>query len=207
MLYVTSGEYGYFETIQAFFLELTGKGIVLSSRDIEALSKWNEQGATAATICVGIERAVEALAEKPRDIWACRAWIEPLVAVARTKKVESDVQEIEEEAPQTQALRVIEEAGRAAERAAFKQAYREAWSRIRAAEEQALWEALVLTDSALVSAFLAALSDEEKEIVQKTVMSDPGLVGMSADAREHHMTAKTRRILKEKFGLVSPLDV
>ncbi len=207
MLYVTSGEYGYFETIQAFFLELTGKGIALSSRDIEALSKWAKQGATAATICVGIERAVDALAEKPRDIWACRAWIEPLVAVARTRKVESEVEEVEEEAPQIQALRIIEDAGRAADREAFKQAYRDAWSRIRAVEEQALWEALILTDSALVSAFLAALSDEEREVVQNTVLADPGLVGMSPDAREHHVTAKTRRILKERFGLVSPLDV
>lgn len=207
MLYVTSGEYGYFETIQAFFLELTGKGIVLSSRDIETLSKWSDQGATAATVCVGIERAVDALAEKPRNIWACRAWIEPLVAVARTRKVESDVEPVEEEAPQIQALRIIEDAGRAADREAFKQAYRDAWSRIRAVEEQALWEALILTDSALVSAFLAALSDEEREVVNNTVLADPGLVGMSADAREHHVTAKTRRILKEKFGLVSPLDV
>lgn len=206
MLYVTS-EYGYYETVQAFFLELTGKGIVLSSRDIETLTKWNEQGATAATVCVGIERAVEALAEKPRDIWACRAWIEPLVAVARTRKVESEIEADEQEDPQIQALRIIEDAGRAADREAFKQAYRDAWSRIRAVEEQALWEALILTDSTLVSAFLAALSDEEREVLQNTVLSDPGLVGMSANAREHHMTAKTRRILKEKFGLVSPLDV
>ena len=51
MLYVTSGEYGYFETIQAFFLELTGKGLVLSSRDIETLKKWADQGASAATVC------------------------------------------------------------------------------------------------------------------------------------------------------------
>ncbi len=208
MLYVTSGEYGYFETIQAFFLELTGKGLVLSSRDIETLKKWADQGASAATVCVGIERAIDALAEKPRDIWACRAWIEPLVAVARTRAVESEIEAEDNEVdPQLEALQKIEEAGRAAERAAFKQAYRDAWSRVRAAEQQALWETLILTDSALVQAFLAALSDEERLMVQKTVLADPGLAGMSGDAREHHTNAKTRRILQEQFGMVSPLDV
>jgi hypothetical protein len=208
MLYVTSGEYGYFETIQAFFLELTGKGLVLSSRDIETLTKWAEQGASAATVCVGIERAIDALAEKPRDIWACRAWIQPLVAVARTRAVESAIEtENKDVDPQLEALQKIEEAGRAVERAAFKQAYRDAWSRVRAAEQQALWETLILTDSALVQAFLAALSEEERLLVQKTVLADPGLAGMSGDAREHHTNAKTRRILQEKYGMVSPLDV
>jgi len=207
MLYVTSGEYGYFETIQAFFLELTGKGLVLSSRDIETLKKWADQGASAATVCVGIERAIDALAEKPRDIWACRAWIEPLVAVARTRAVESEIESENQVDPQLEALQKIEEAGRAAERAAFKQAYRDAWSRVRAAEQQALWETLILTDSALVQAFLAALSEEERLAVQKTVLADPGLAGMSGDAREHHTTAKTRRILQEQYGMVAPLDV
>ena len=156
---------------------------------------------------MGIERAIDALAEKPRDIWACRAWIEPLVAVARTRAVESEIESENQVDPQLEALQKIEEAGRAAERAAFKQAYRDAWSRVRAAEQQALWETLILTDSALVQAFLAALSEEERLAVQKTVLADPGLAGMSGDAREHHTTAKTRRILQEQYGMVSPLDV
>ena len=121
--------------------------------------------------------------------------------------MESEIESENQVDPQLEALQKIEEAGRAAERAAFKQAYRDAWSRVRAAEQQALWETLILTDSALVQAFLAALSEEERLAVQKTVLADPGLAGMSGDAREHHTTAKTRRILQEQYGMVSPLDV
>jgi hypothetical protein len=203
MLYVTS-EYGYFETVQAYFLELTGKGLVLSSRDIEALSAWQAQGATAATICKGIERAVAAKASKPRDIWACRAWIEPLVEISRARAVESPASE---DSSSSEVLTSIEEAGRAADREAFKQAYREAWLRLRSQEVGRSWETLVEVDAALVSAFLAALNEDEQKALHRTILADPSLVGMTAEARERHVAARTRRLLKERFGLVSPLDV
>lgn len=202
MLYVTS-EYGYFETIQAFFLELTGKGLVLSSRDVEALAAWQAQGATAATICKGIERAVAAKGSRPRDIWACRAWIEPLVAISRSRTVEiTDALE-----SPSNVLTSIEEAGRAADREAFKQAYRDAWLRLRTQETSHTWEALMEADAALVAAFLAALSDEEQLSLNRTILGDASLIGMTAEARERHIAARTRRLLKDRFGLVSPLDV
>ncbi|MEZ4458675.1 MAG: hypothetical protein R3E66_02895 [bacterium] len=208
MLYVTSDEYGYFETIQAFFLEMTGKGLVLSSRDVEALIKWRDEGATAATICKGIERAIEARAEKPRDIWACRKWIEPLVAVARSHAAGShDPDDAVDESPQTRVLDSIEAAGRAAQRDAFKQAYRQAWAQIRATEEVALWEALLEADRALVAAFLLALSDEERKTMQDQILADPSLRSMSAAAKESHIEARTKKALKAHYGLVSPLDV
>ena len=208
ILYVTSDEYGYFETDQAFFLELTGKGLVLSSRDVEALIKWRDEGATAATICKGIERAIEARAQKPRDIWACRKWIEPLVAVARSHAAGShDLHETQQESAQARVLETIEAAGRAAQRDAFKQAYRDAWAQIRACEEIALWEALLEADRALVTAFLLALSDDERKAMLDQILADPSLRSMSVAAKESHIEARTKKVLKAHYGLVSPLDV
>lgn len=205
MLYVTHGEYGYLETIQAFFLEVTGKGLVLSSRDIEALLAWQADGASAATVCKGIERAIEARAERPRDIWSCRKWIEPLVETTRQRVTSATP------APQNslseRLLAQIEEAGRTTEREAFKAAYRTAWTRVRAQQDALDWEALLELDTALSMAFLEALTHDEQMELDAVVGRDSSLAAMSQEAQQLHRTARTRKLLRERFGLLSLLDV
>lgn len=202
MLYVTSDEYGYFETIQAFFLEMTGKGLVLSSRDIDALLKWQQAGATAATVCTGIARAIEAKAKKPRDIWACRKWIEPLVMTARSKAVDVTVG-----SQPNSVVETIETAAEHADRDAFRQAYRDAANRLRAAEAHDMWDAMVSADATLVQAFLNALSNEELALMNSRINDDPTLSAMSPEARAQHLRARTKRMLKDLYGLVSPVDL
>src|SRR5690606_15768997 len=79
----------YLEAVQTYFLEMTGRGIVLSSRDHSLLLDWYAQGASIATVCQGIDRAVAEL-RTPRDIWACRKQVEPFIERARHRSVGRD---------------------------------------------------------------------------------------------------------------------
>lgn len=78
---------GYFDTIQMFFLELTGRAVMFSGRDMELLCRWRDQGATAAIVCRGIEEAVRSMAEDepPRGVRSCQGWIERELENARER--------------------------------------------------------------------------------------------------------------------------
>lgn len=76
---------GYFDTIQFYFLEVTGKGIMFSGRDMELLRQWRDEGATATVICRGIKEAISNMDDDdpPRGVYACQGWIEAEIERAR----------------------------------------------------------------------------------------------------------------------------
>lgn len=78
---------GFFDTIQIYFLELTGRAVLFSGRDMELLCQWREQGATAALICRGIQQAVASMQEgqSPRGIHGCQRWVEEELAHSRER--------------------------------------------------------------------------------------------------------------------------
>lgn len=78
---------GFFDTIQLYFMELTGRAIMFSGRDMELLCRWRDQGATTTTICRGIREAVASMeeGEAPRGIRGCERWIEIEVSQARER--------------------------------------------------------------------------------------------------------------------------
>ncbi len=78
---------GYFDAVQVYFTELTGRAMFFSGRDLELLKNWRAQGASAAAICEGVREAVEAMPDDdpPRDLHACRHYIEPRVERARER--------------------------------------------------------------------------------------------------------------------------
>lgn len=78
---------GFFDTIQVFFLETTGRGVMFSGRDMELLCRWRDQGATAAVICRGIKEAALSMSEDepPRGVRSCQGWIEREIEGARER--------------------------------------------------------------------------------------------------------------------------
>ena len=66
----------FFEVVCAHFLARTGRGLVLSSRDTELILEWHANGATAACICSGVDEAVDSLNRTPRNLHACRAFVD-----------------------------------------------------------------------------------------------------------------------------------
>ncbi|QDG52433.1 hypothetical protein FIV42_17305 [Persicimonas caeni] len=77
----------FFDTIQVYFLEVTGRGIMFGGRDLELLSQWRDEGASAKVICRGIKEAIDSMGEEdpPRNIYACRGHIEAAIESARDR--------------------------------------------------------------------------------------------------------------------------
>ncbi|AWV88069.1 hypothetical protein DN745_01455 [Bradymonas sediminis] len=70
-----------------YFLEVTGRGVMFSGRDMELLCRWRDEGATAAIICRGIKEAVLSMeeGEPPRGVRSCQGWIEREIESARER--------------------------------------------------------------------------------------------------------------------------
>jgi|GEM_PF-2552151 len=156
---------GFFDTIQVYFLELTGRGLMFSGRDMELLCRWRDEGASAAIICRGIAEAARSMpdGEPPRGVRSCQMWIEREIASARKRASGGRADEVvatgvepvaaiekataveatPEVAPKNpheallkSALARIETAGQACTEDAPRSAYRDAWRATRALLER-----------------------------------------------------------------------
>lgn len=204
----------YLEAIQTYFLEMTGRGIVLSSRDHGLLLDWQAQGATVATVCQGIDRAVAEL-RTPRDIWACRKHIEPFIERVRQRSVgkapssqlvegpESSVPDRHGEDVEDSQVQRLLNAIASTDRLAFQDAYRLAIAHLPPNPD---FDVLRQVDALLVEAFYDSLDDPEKAEIEAFVTRGVDLKSMPEKARDEHVRVRRRRILVTKFGLVSVLD-
>src|SRR5690554_390547 len=151
---------GFFDTIQVYFLELTGRGVMFSGRDMELLCRWRDEGASAAIICRGIKEAALSMsdAQPPRGVRWCQGWIEREIANARERASGGRADDVAPPGAETRALEVaparqeapedspsnphdallknalarIESAGQACTDDAPRGAYRDAWRSTRA---------------------------------------------------------------------------
>ena len=222
----------YYETIQQCFTELTRRAIFLSGRDLQLLSEWREQGATATAICKGLREAVEAMPDDdpPRDVYACRHYIEPYVERAKERQVgghddggdsasrETDgAAELEGASDLVAgALKRVERAGRQADDEGIKQVYREVWRHLRdlcedgaeAGDTPDEYERLAAIEEALVDGYYRALDRRQQARIESAIRADGEtlLERMSPEARRDHLRARRRRILREQFDLISLFD-
>ncbi len=205
---------GFFDTIQIYFMELTGRAIMFSGRDLELLSRWRAEGASAAVVCRGLRDAVEAMGEKelPRDIYNCRKYIEPQVKMAREKAVgghdAADFGESEDGAEEgvfAGVLRNLVEAGRRAEGESVKELYRDAYRRVRALKDASAeaFDELARVERALVDGFFERLEAGERARIEERIVQEsrPLLEQMSAEARAEHLRARRRLLLIREYGL------
>lgn len=78
MSYLPPSQTGYYDAIQVFFTEATGRVALFNARDQELLSRWNQEGRSAQLICRGIREAVLAMREEspPRSLRDCERYID-----------------------------------------------------------------------------------------------------------------------------------
>jgi hypothetical protein len=151
---------GYFDTIQFYFLEVTGKGIMFSARDMELLRQWRDEGATATVICRGIKEAISNMDDDdpPRGVYACQGWIEAEIERARematgghagrkahsagaSEQAQQEQRDQQDHQNQNtsnayadlfeEALANIERGGKAAGAEELRQVYRQAWRELK----------------------------------------------------------------------------
>jgi hypothetical protein len=223
---------GYFEAIQVYFLDVTGRGIMFSGRDLQLLCRWRAQGASAKMICRGIDEAVRSMDpdDPPRDIWACQAWIEAEIeraadlstgahqdgqpaGPAAAPKQEADEQPAGgEHSLLEEALDNIEQAGRDCDDERRRKVYRQAWRQVRELVEASAVEdpyaQLAAIEDALVDAYFGALDRTEQERIEEAIgeQNRADLALMSPEARQEHLAARRRRLLIRQYGLAPLID-
>lgn len=218
---------GFFDAVQIFFTQVTGRGVMLGGRDIEYLDLLHRRGVDARLVCQAVAEAVEQMADEdpPRNIWACRPWIDAYLERASVGSVgahppdrpapdTSPTRPPPNEADQAlleQALESIEAAGRSAHSEAIRDVYRRAWRDIHslaAAPSSNPLEALAAVEDAMVDAFFGAMLDAERQRIERQLLEQQGphLRRMTEAARARHLRARRRRLLIEQHGLVSLLD-
>ena len=212
----------FFEIIQTYFIELTGRMITFGGRDVELLATWRAQGATAAMICRGLRDATAAFSsgDPPRNLHACRAFVEPHVDRARSLFTTASPVPLRTGEPCSGAARLreararIEEAGARCTGERLRGAYRLAWRRLHALEQQAIKgtlldveEALAVLEVELIRDLWEALRAEERHEIEERLRAESAalLPRMSAEARRHHLAARRRKALRERYALPSLL--
>ncbi len=230
MSFVPDNDLGYLDTIQVFFVDLTQRSIMFSGRDLRLLEEWRERGANARDVCRGLQDAATAMPEDdpPRNIWACRKWIEPHVERAQNRGVGGHDDERRgapggdgedaksEDGPPVDglvhsALERIEQAGRQTDDEAIREVYRHAWSRVRAldgSDDDDPFEKLVAIEEELVEGYFEALDAERRREIDRRIEEESGapLERMTKQARREHVLARRRRILIDEDGLAPLLE-
>lgn len=231
MSYLPPSEGGYFEAIQVFFTEITGRAVLFGARDQELLSRWKTEGRSAQVVCRGIREAVLSLKEgdPPRSLRECEGFVDQQWEQAREQmvggqraaaSVQGAAVVVEKKEEERGAERGVYEevsealvaAGSQAEEERFKEAYREGWRELqrlrRETEGFCLFEVEAL-DQALVEAYLRTLTEGEREELERTLNeANPGLLrGMSPAARREHLLARRKRLLVSRYGLLDLLEI
>ncbi len=233
MSYLPPKQAGFSEAVQVYFTEATGKMMVFGARDRDLLNQWREQGRPARLVCRGIRKAVESYGrdDPPRRLAQCEPFVDDLWEQFQQRDVgahnrpqsdtdsdeagdEPGVSTTDQKQPSglyQRVRRAIERAGKSADEERWRQAYRRAWRELdeEATADQFSFQQLEAVDEALVDAYLDALDDEERRIVEEALGSTSSglLKQMSPAAKRQHMLMKRKRALVEQFGLVDLFDV
>lgn len=206
----------YFESIQDYFLERTGRGLMLSSRDLELLIGWRQSGATAQTVCRGIDEAVESLANMPRDLHAVKRYVEPRLAEEVSaapvfRSAPTQAKAIPDDDPWAVAIDTLSSARNQTPRPELTESFGEVMQRIRQAREANAdpWTVLYELDDFLVRDVFDRLGEDERRLIDLEIEGKHGahLAVMGDDAREQTMLESRRRALQERWEIPSLTDV
>ncbi len=230
MSYLPPSEAGFFEAVQVYFTEITGRMALFGARDQELLEQWKAEGRSAQVVCRGIQQAVAAKGDDgppPRSLYQCRGFVDQEWELVQTNTVgrheeiraadeEREHEERAEESPEpvglyAQARQVIEQAGKGTGQDRWRNAYRKGWralDRLREERDDFSFAELQAVDAALVEAYLDALDDEERRLLEESVASaSAGLArGMSPQAKRDHLLVQQKRALVERYGLLDLME-
>lgn len=206
----------YFESIQKYFLERTGKGLMLSSRDLELLIGWRQSGASAHVVCRGIDEAVASLQSAPRDLHAVKRYVEPRLSeptsaapVFESPRADEGASDgpAESRDPWVIALTTLSQARDHSGRPELIASFMEVTRRIqeaRAAHTEP-WTALYELDDFLVTDAFARLGEDERRMIDLEIEGRHGarLAVMDEQTRQQTMLESRRRAMRDRWQLPS----
>lgn len=213
----------YFEVIQVYFTHMTGRVAIFSGRDMALLESWRGQGASAASVCRGVRDAVlhmEGGDRPPRDLYNCRAFIEPYVERARHRRLGMHPEEEDMPKPPpsliharkqliAHAFSTLRKADPEVTDERIRAVYREVWHGIKDIEQSAMPEeyyaALLDMEAYMAERVFEVLDERTRARIDAQIVEESqGMARrMSREAWIIHRAARRRRILMRDHGLIS----
>lgn len=211
----------YFDTIQSYFHERTGRGLVLSSRDLELLIGWKRGGATANVICRALDEAIDRLQAPPRDLHAIRRFVDqrlqedaPAAPIFASRVLMGpdgvEPNSIDEADPWEQTRQRLRQACTTAARPEVAASYDELARRVEEARRTDAdpWSILPDLDDWLVEDVFARLGEDERRLIDLEIEGRHGahLAVMNEEARQQTLRESRRRALQNRLGLITLVE-
>ena len=207
----SNDEMDFSELIQSYFLKRTGKGLIFSSRDLDLLLEWEATGCSAATICKGIDAAVERANRTPRDLFACRKYVEEGMGIKKKpeKKTQTSAA-VEKKAvlvppsseplgEREELLGMVKNYARKNPHSDFQKLYADALQELGDASLEI--DVFAFEEKFYESAFLTLPASDQKEIDDGILRKlNAVLSTMSPKARLATITAKRRSYMEGKLS-------
>jgi hypothetical protein len=206
---------GFYDIVQAYFVQATGRFVMFSGRDVALLQSWKAQGATAAAVCRGIRDAVRQLDrdDPPRSVYNCRKFIKPYIERASARAVGAPTRAFARRSasPRDHALAELERAGRACDEERRRALYRDAWYRVHdlgdVEDIELVYAALLGLEEWLSERTFEGLPEATRAAIDARIDREAVTLDarMSERAWELHRVARRRQILGREHDLVTLL--
>lgn|GEM_PF-1241021 len=218
----------YLRAIERRFLEMRGRGLMLSPRDVLLVDTWRERGVPIRVVLAALEEGAERFADAhppgtplPSSLAYFAGHIDRAVHDREELVVEQASRGAAASAAGTtpksllkpearQALQnLIAEAGRRQPTESAKEALRYAWRRlVQPSTDEALWELTAIIDRDLVDMLAATLDDaSELEAAVEQAVKQAGGGAMSAQAQHDVARAEKERWVRQRFGVRDLMEV
>lgn len=191
-----------------YFIDLVGKGLTLSSRDLDLVRSWETAGIPAGLVC----RALRVAAARHRDrrrfqLADCEVILQRLAPIVSTTDVGQPTRQGQKWTPAV-LLKRLADLGASSQSELLKETYRRVYRQVLTLDDEALTvDDVASLDEEAVSALLVQLPRPQRRAIEKTAMLEArGFLGASAsqEAQKRFEIAKIEQNICETFALVLP---
>lgn len=216
---------GYLRAVEARALVLRGRGYALSATDVDRIVRWQREGIPLGLVLETLEAAARRArgagraSRRPVSLGGVERGLQAAMR-ARAERLGPSGHAVVAAGAEVQAepatptawaaLRTaVAAAGECQTNAFIKQALREAWRALSAAEKRDddPWMCAVALDQLLGAAGVGALGESEREAVTREVRAGLGRGSMSREARAERESFELFRRVRERFGIPELLEV
>lgn len=194
-----------------YFIDLVGKGLTLSSRDLDLVRSWETAGIPAGLICRALRTAAANHREHRRFRLAdCETLVQRLAHNVSTADVGQPTQQ-RQKWTRAVLLKRLAQVGASAQNEILKETYRRLYRQVLTLDDGALTvDDVASLDERAVSALLVQLPKAQRRAIEKAAMLDARSsldASTSQAAQQRFEKAKIEQNVCETFALVLPSSI
>lgn len=218
----------YLRAVEQRFVELRGRGFMLSARDLQLVERWRQAGVPLRIVLRALEDGVASFLDRnvsgmplPSSLAYFENQVDKAAALWRERTMSwgkvAQPGTASAEGPERSGLlegvmSVVMASGQACEDEAIKAVLRETWRALRQSADQGSeepWALIAALDADMVEAVEATLEDATRERLHAEAEGQlsPRGAGMSAEARKARQRLNFVALMRERVGLPDLVEV